>query len=167
MIRNVIFKLLKNHTIITYFNFLPIILLPHTIIINTLQFSISNLLSIHDNPTTYSRNPNSNPPSSNFSSHRKRRRKKKHRRTKKEERKNNGGTKTGNGKVGSRYHDACWVVHQKKGGGGESGRMRREERWLLPRLRVDPGRAVAGRRVFAVFSLVTRAARRSAAEITA
>lgn len=115
MIRNVIFKLLKNHTIITYFNFLPIILLPHTIIINTLQFSISNLLSIHDNPTTYSRNPNSNPPSSNFSSHRKRRRKKKHRRTKKEERKNNGGTKTGNGKVGSRYHDACWCI-RKRGG---------------------------------------------------
>ena len=52
-------------------------------------------------------------------------------------------------------------------GGDKSGRMRREERWLLPRLRVDPGRAVAGRRVFAVFSLVTRAARRSAAEITA
>lgn len=56
---------------------------------------------------------------------------------------------------------------RKRGRGGESGRMRREERWLLPRLRVDPGRAVAGRRVFAVFSLVTRAARRSAAEITA
>lgn len=55
----------------------------------------------------------------------------------------------------------------RKREGDESGRMRREERWLLPRLRVDPGRAVAGRRVFAVFSLVTRAARRSAAEITA
>lgn len=55
---------------------------------------------------------------------------------------------------------------------GRKRRMRRakgEEQsgGLLPRLRVDPGRAVAGRRVFAVFSLVTRAARRSAAEITA
>lgn len=88
MIRNVIFKLLKNHTIITYFNFLPIILLPHTIIINTLQFSISNLLSIHDNPTTYSRNPNSNLPSSNFSSHRKKKASSNKKRRKKEQRGN-------------------------------------------------------------------------------
>lgn len=69
-----------------------------------------------------------------------------------------------------RYTRLHRIVHLEK----EVGANEEEERdavrraVLLPRLRVDPwGRAVAGRRVFAVFSLVTRAARRSAAEITA